>query len=154
MEHQEWLRRWIGDPITVRVTYREHWWDDDDDDPSEESGYVSYSVAPSAIVRGLRESTDHLWGDDFAAWLAENRHAFEYEFSIADAAQLCADWPGEVWASTIGMVEEGEYEQDYSTGHWSMETLHVDGPADKVEAVFVLMDEIRAHRWSPMDIEV
>jgi hypothetical protein len=35
-----------------------------------------------------------------------------------------------------------------------VETLHVDGPADKVEAVFVLMDEIRAHRWSPMDIEV
>lgn len=156
MEHQEWLRRWIGDPITVRVTYREHWWDDDDsDDPNEESGYVTYWLAPSASVRGLRFSTDHLWGDTFRTWWEEHRGTFEYHLSIADAAQLCADWPGELYnARDRKLVEEGEYEQDYRTGRWSLETLHVDGPADKVEAVFVLMDEIRAHRWSPMDIEV
>jgi hypothetical protein len=154
--HQAWLRRWLGDPITVRVTYREHWWDgDDSEDPNEDSGYVQYMICPSPCVRGWRVSTDHLWGDDFSAWWAENGPALTYEFSITDAAQLCADWPGELYnARDREMVEEAEYEEDYRTGHWSMETLHVDGPADKVEAVFVLMDEIRAHRWSPMDIEV
>lgn len=154
--HQAWLRRWLGEPITVRVTYHEHWWDgDDSEDPNEDSGYVQYMICPSPCVRGWRVSTDHLWGDDFSAWWAENGPALTYEFSITDAAQLCADWPGELYnARDREMVEEAEYEEDYRTGHWSMETLHVDGPADKVEAVFVLMDEIRAHRWSPMDIEV
>jgi hypothetical protein len=43
--HQAWLRRWLGDPITVRVTYREHWWDgDDSEDPNEDSGYVQYMI--------------------------------------------------------------------------------------------------------------
>jgi len=156
MEHQEWLRRWLGEPVTVRVSYREHWWDDDDSvDPGEDSGYVQYMICSSTYVRGWRVSTEHLWGDAFGAWWAENGPALTYEYSIADAAQLCADWPGELYnARDREMVEEGEYEEDYRTGRWSMETLHVDGPADKVEAVFVLMDEIRAHRWSPMDIEV
>ena len=157
MEHQEWLRRWLGEPVTVRVTYREHWWEEDSDDPGEESesGYVQYMICPSPDVRGWRVCTDTLWGDDFRAWWAENGPALTYAFSIADAAQLCADWPGELYnARDRVRVEEGEYEQDYSTGRWSMERLHVDGPADKVEAVFVLMDEIRAHRWSPMDVEV
>ena len=143
MEHQEWLRRWLGEPIIVRVSYREHWWDDDEsDDPGEDSGYVQYMICPSPSVRGWRVG-------------AENCSGLTYTFSIADAAQLCADWPGELYnARDRELVEEGEYEEDYRTGRWSMETLHVDGPADKVEAVFVLMDEIRAHRWSPMDIEV
>lgn len=154
--HQAWLKRWLGEPVIVSVTYQERWWEDDEDsDPHEDSGFVGYTFEPNPCVKGLYFSTDHLWGEDFAAWWDENRRFYEYEMSVADAAQLCADWGGELYdARNRELIEEGEYEQDYRTGHWTKETLHVNGPADKVEAVFTLMDEIRARRWSPMDLEV
>lgn len=156
--HQAWLKRWMGEPVTVSVTYETVWWETDENgdpypDPSEERGFVSYTFGPSPNVKGRYHSTDDLWGEAFTAWLNENREGIVFEYTIADAAQLAADWYGAIWARQVGHVEDGVYEQDYRTGRDTMETLHIDGPDDKVEAVLTLMDAIRDHRWSPLDME-
>lgn len=120
--------------ITMTATYEDYWWEGEGLAAwlGREAGFAD----PRNPWAGFKVSSEHLTGEEFRSWKAENVEKVTFNDAWS-AAEFALDFPGGVW----GYSESVSEIVDYRTVRYREATLHIEHHS---AMVFELMDIIKS----------